>query len=174
MNIYTPIIEDGHWCCPTCKNYVKDPKKCVDERNIPLPMIKKYEIWIKQDDKEYTGYYSSLLKCKNGLEEKGFNISLNQLFSCLNGKHNYKWFTLKQLISNKKTNRVYKGGRPALTADKYEIWVKNGEEEYTGRYPSMNKASEELIRLGFSVNLRQIMYSLHKKFDYNHLRVNLI
>ena len=174
MKVFTPIKEDDHWCCPTCGKHAKEPK--IDDvdvkRGRPIFTEDRYEIWIKEADKEFTGKYGSLYQGENDLIKKGFSVNVNKLFSCLRGKYHYKNLRIKQLVPHEEL--TYKVGRHQFTEDKYEIWIKQGDQEFSGKFPSMNKAVDHLSLLGFKLSRQKISNTLHKKVKNKQFSVSLI
>ena len=82
-----------HLFCPTCGKRVTKKKQQAavkETRGRPISKTNVYEVRVTQDDKEIKGSYPSILQAKKDLNEKGFNISINQLFCCLKGKHKYE------------------------------------------------------------------------------------
>ena len=172
MKVFTPIKEDDHWCCPTCGKRAKEVKSDDADlkRGRPIITEDRYEIWIKQDYKEFTDKYMTLQQGADDLREKGFKISLNQLISCLTGRYKYDNLRIKKLFNQD----GYRRANRDLRTDKYEIWIKQNDKEHTGKYPTVEKAHEKINALGFKVSKYKLCNSLHKKFNYKLINVSLI
>jgi hypothetical protein len=178
-NDFEPVKEGNHYCCPMCMKRAKAPKepkeKQYDMRGRVPVSEERYEVQINQNGEEHVGKYCSLRMVVDDLTERGFKVSINILQGVLRGRQKSKTAKIKELIPTKphRTN-LNKGGRPTLTADKYEVCIKEDTREHSSRYPTMVKAVEELTKLGFKLNRANFMYALHRSYQNNWLTVKII